>query len=224
MNQYVTALQTELESIRDTQRIDQMEAYMKHHFTFLGAMAGPRRQAFQNWQKRLPQQMNREEAWSIVHECWARDARELQMCAIDWMLKWPKKSWVQSDIHELETLIVNKSWWDSIDTIASHLVGLYAKRFPNEFKEISKDWEASDNFWLHRTLLIHQLKYKQHTDLQLLQYYIHAFKWNKEFFIQKAIGWSLREVSKWNPDWVKTVVLAENLQGLAKREAMKYVP
>jgi len=72
--------------------------------------------------------------------------------------------------------------------------------------------------------LIHQLKYKQQTDLHLLQYYIRTFKSNKEFFIQKAIGWSLREVSKWNPEWVKKVVSEENLLGLARREAMKYVP
>jgi 3-methyladenine DNA glycosylase AlkD len=68
------------------------------------------------------------------------------------------------------------------------------------------------------------LKYKQKTNLDLLQYYIRTFKSNKEFFIQKAIGWSLREVSKWNPIWVQNVVLEENLQGLAKREALKYVP
>ena len=54
--------------------------------------------------------------------------------------------------------------------------------------------------------------------------WIRTFKSNKEFFIQKAIGWSLREVSKWNPIWVQKVVQEENLQGLAKREALKYVP
>jgi 3-methyladenine DNA glycosylase AlkD len=102
-------------------------------------------------------------------------------------------------------------------------VGHFARQFPKEFAELAKDWESSDNFWLHRTLLIYQLKYKQQTNLDLLQYYIQAFKTNKEFFIQKAIGWALREVSKWHPIWVRKVVEQEQLQGLARREAMKYV-
>jgi 3-methyladenine DNA glycosylase AlkD len=72
--------------------------------------------------------------------------------------------------------------------------------------------------------LLYQLKYKEQTNLPLQQSYIHALKWNKEFFIQKAIGWSLREVSKWNPSWVKEVVFSEDLKGLAFRESMKYVP
>ncbi|MFM7664208.1 MAG: DNA alkylation repair protein, partial [Bacteroidota bacterium] len=61
------------------------------------------------------------------------------------------------------------------------------------------------------------------TDLALLQHFIHSFKSDQEFFIQKAIGWSLREVSKWNPLWVREVVEVEELKGLARREAMKYV-
>jgi 3-methyladenine DNA glycosylase AlkD len=68
------------------------------------------------------------------------------------------------------------------------------------------------------------LKFKEKTDLGLQQGYIQTLKWNKEFFIQKAIGWSLREVSKWNPEWVRAVVQQEELKGLAFREAMKYVP
>jgi 3-methyladenine DNA glycosylase AlkD len=67
------------------------------------------------------------------------------------------------------------------------------------------------------------LRYRQETDLALLQHFIHSFKSDQEFFIQKAIGWSLREVSKWNPHWVKEVVKVEELKGLARREAMKYV-
>jgi 3-methyladenine DNA glycosylase AlkD len=124
----------------------------------------------------------------------------------------------------LTFILSNQTWWDSLDLIASHSVGHYARQFPEAFQELALSWEASTNFWLQRTLLIHQLKYKQQTNLELLKRYIQVFKWNNEFFIQKAIGWSLREVSKWNPDWVRELVESENLSGLAKREAMKYVP
>jgi 3-methyladenine DNA glycosylase AlkD len=89
---------------------------------------------------------------------------------------------------------------------------------------IIADWITHPSFWLNRTCLLYQLKFKDKTDLGLQQGYIQTLKWNKEFFIQKAIGWSLREVSKSNPEWVRAVVQQEELKGLAYREAMKYVP
>jgi 3-methyladenine DNA glycosylase AlkD len=90
-------------------------------------------------------------------------------------------------------------------------------------KETLNRWESHDSFWIRRSCLIFQLRYRKETDLALLQYFISRFKPEREFFIQKAIGWSLREVSKWNPTWVAEVVQAEKLTGLAKREASKYI-
>jgi 3-methyladenine DNA glycosylase AlkD len=223
MNAYVRDLEDLLERVGDTHRAAQMAAYMKHNFEFIGVMAQPRRVQFLQWKSMLPKEIDRTQAWQIVHECWERAPREIQYCAIDWLLKWPKKTSQHYDIHELEKLLVNKSWWDSIDPIATHLIANFAIQHPKYFKDVAKEWELSTNFWLHRTLLIHQLKFKKQTNLELLQYYIRTFKWNKEFFIQKAIGWSLREVSKWNADWVCTVVEQEALTGLARREALKYV-
>jgi 3-methyladenine DNA glycosylase AlkD len=90
-------------------------------------------------------------------------------------------------------------------------------------KETLNRWESHDSFWIRRACLIFQLRQRNDTDLALLQYFIGRFKPEREFFIQKAIGWSLREVSKWNPIWVAEVVQAEQLTGLAKREASKYI-
>jgi 3-methyladenine DNA glycosylase AlkD len=84
-------------------------------------------------------------------------------------------------------------------------------------------WSDTTDFWLLRSTLIFQLKYKQKTDLDLLSQQINRFKANKEFFIQKAIGWALREISKWNPVWVKNEIESQQLIGLAKREASKYL-
>ncbi|MEN9699974.1 MAG: hypothetical protein RLZZ301_1172 [Bacteroidota bacterium] len=220
--QQVQLLQQEITRVRDLNRVEQMEAYMKHRFSFLGAMAGPRRDAYQRWKKQLPENLTRSEKWQLVEECWVADYREMQQSAIDYLLSWPKKSWEVSEIDALEFLLVNKSWWDSIDVIAVHLVGNFAKLHPEAFAKKAKEWEAGSNFWLHRSLLIHQLKFKDKTNLELLRYYISVFKFNNEFFIQKAIGWALREVSKSNPSWVVDTVAAENLVGLAKREALKY--
>ena len=222
MTPLVQEIQIALENAKDPNRVVQMEAYMKNHFTFLGVMSGPRKIIFQQFKPQL-QKFNTEQTWDFIHECWVNPYRELQYIGIDLLLASYKKIAQPSDAAHLTFLLTNHTWWDSLDLIASHTVGHFAQKYPEQFKELAQDWEASSNFWLHRTLLIHQLKYKQQTDLALLQYYISVFKWNKEFFIQKAIGWSLREVSKWNPEWVSGLVAAENLAGLAKREALKYV-
>lgn len=219
----VQEIQFALENVKDPNRVGQMEAYMKNHFSFIGVMSGPRKAVFQQFKPQL-QQLSPELSWELIYECWVNPYREVQYVAIDHLLAAYKKNARSSDGQHFTFILSNQTWWDSLDLIAAHSVGHYARQFPSAFSDLAQEWESSDNFWLHRTLLIHQLKYKQQTNLALLQYYIHTFKWNKEFFIQKAIGWSLREVSKWNPDWVLQVVESEKLNGLAKREAMKYVP
>jgi len=213
---------SELERVRDPERAPAMEAYMKNRFLFLGVTAAPRKNIFTSFKKDWSQ-LSDTARWDFIDECWQHEARELQYIALDALLSDYKKRAAVSDLPKLEFLITQKSWWDTIDLLVSHVVGHYAKHFAQEFTKRAAEWESSSNFWLHRSLLIHQLKFKQETNLQLLQYYIHSFKENKEFFVQKAIGWSLREVSKWNPDWVREVVAQEALVGLAKREALKYV-
>lgn len=219
----VQEIQYALEKVKDPSRVEQMEAYMKNHFSFIGVMSGPRKLIFQQFKPQLLR-FNSEQSWEFILECWASSYREVQYIGIDYLLTCYKKNVQASDGQHLTFILSNQTWWDSLDLIASHSVGHYARQFPEAFQELALSWETSTNFWLQRTLLIYQLKYKQQTNLELLQYYIHAFKWNNEFFIQKAIGWSLREVSKWNPEWVRGLVESENLSGLAKREAMKYVP
>ena len=213
---------SELERIRDPERAPAMEAYMKNRFAFLGVTAAPRKDVFTSFKNEWCT-LEASQRWDFITECWQHDARELQYIAIDALLWDYKKRTEVSDLPQLEFLITQKSWWDTIDLLVTHVVGNYAKCFPQVFAQTATDWENSSNFWLHRSLLIYQLKWKQQTNLALLQYYIGRFKWNKEFFVQKAIGWALREVSKWNPEWVREVVVSENLQGLAKREALKYV-
>jgi len=219
----VQEIQSVLENAKDPSRVEQMEGYMKNHFSFIGVMSGPRKAIFQEFKPQL-QQLSSEQSWEFIYECWVNPYREVQYIAIDHLLANYKKKAQSSDGQHFTFVLSNQTWWDSLDLLAAHSVGHFARQFPSAFSELAQEWESSAHFWLHRTLLIHQLKYKQQTNLELLQYYIHTFKWNKEFFIQKAIGWSLREVSKWNPDWVRQVVESENLLGLARREAMKYVP
>jgi 3-methyladenine DNA glycosylase AlkD len=102
-------------------------------------------------------------------------------------------------------------------------LGKLAKKFPEIAEEFLEEWRNESNFWLNRCCLIFQLKFKHEVDFKLLKGLILQFQPNKAFFIQKAIGWSLRQYSKFAPDEVRDFVREAALEGLAKREATKYL-
>lgn len=204
-------------------RIPQMEAYMRNQFPFYGVMSTPRKELLKALKKEHLEVLDSHEKRALIQLLWEEEHRECQLVALDWLMQWKPKEFTASDIDLFEWLITTKSWWDTVDGIAPNVVGKYARVFPDEMKETLHRWESHDSFWIRRACLIFQLRYRQETDLELLQYFINKFKPDREFFIQKAIGWSLREVSKWNPTWVARVVEEEHLTGLAKREASKYI-
>ena len=202
---------------------EKYSAYMRNKFPFYGLNAQKRKEI----QKEFFIQLNKipiANRWDFVFECWEKEERDWQYFAIDWMNSWNKKTYTKEDIFQLEKLIIQKSWWDSVDAIASNILGKWIKVFPKEFEVVLNEWRADDNFWLHRSSLIYQLKYKNEVDTKLLQDLIHQYKSNNEFFIQKAIGWSLRQLSKSNPERVKEILNQEEIKGLALREASKYLP
>ncbi len=96
-------------------------------------------------------------------------------------------------------MITNKSWWDSIDFIAINLVGEYFKIYPCQIATYVDKWLKSGNIWLQYSAILFQLKYKQNLDTEMLSYVINNLLGSKEFFINKAIGWILREYGKSNP-------------------------
>lgn len=204
-------------------RIPQMEAYMRNQFPFYGVMSTPRKEIFKALKKDHLDVLNSIEKRTLIQLLWEEEHRECQLLALEWMMKWNPKEFIESDIELFEWLITTKSWWDTVDGIAPNVVGKFARMFPEQMKATLNRWESHDSFWIRRACLIFQLRYRKETDLVLLQYFIRRFKLEREFFIQKAIGWSLREVSKWNPTWVAEVVQTEQLIGLAKREASKYI-
>jgi 3-methyladenine DNA glycosylase AlkD len=204
-------------------RIPQMEAYMRNQFPFYGVMSTPRKELLKALNKEHLEVLDSNKKRALIQLLWEEEHRECQLVALDWLMQWKPKEFTASDIDLFEWLITTKSWWDTVDGIAPNVVGKYARLFPDQMKETLHRWESHDSFWIRRACLIFQLRYRQETDLDLLQYFINQFKPDREFFIQKAIGWSLREVSKWNPTWVARVVEEEQLTGLAKREASKYI-
>jgi 3-methyladenine DNA glycosylase AlkD len=126
-------------------------------------------------------------------------------------------------IKTIEHLLVNKSWWDTVDTLAGGAVGVHFQRFPAMREKYLAKWRKSDNFWLRRTTILFQLGYKKETDFLLLCDIIRENLDSKEFFINKAIGWALRQYARTDPQAVKKFVKVTPLEPLSRREAMKHL-
>lgn len=142
--------------------------------------------------------------------------------ALDYLTKHVKRLEFEH-IHLLHELIIRKSWWDTVDGIAIGLVGNLASLFPELIPEFLNPWSTDENMWLRRTAILFQLHYKARTDEQLLYRYIRQNAESKEFFIQKSIGWALREYSKTNPSSVRDFIELNTLSKLSVREGSKYL-
>lgn len=197
------------------------EAYMKNQFKFFGIYTTERRKISDNYIKQVGLLSNNE-LFKIVEELWKQPYREFQYPAIE-LIAFHKKQWSEEIIELTEFCLINKSWWDTVDAIASLILSDYFKLFPNKIIPITSKWNISDNFWLNRSSIMFQKSYKKNTDATLLSKYILNCNHSKEFFIQKAIGWALREYSKTNPAWVLDFVENNNLAPLSKREALKRI-
>lgn len=203
-------------------KAEEMERYMKNLFPFYGIQAPIRRKIHKDWLIHASEIADTQDKhWELVQKLWLQNEREYQLTCIDWIDSWKKKEWIIADASHLTWILTNKSWWDSVDIIASHFVGNYCKHFPKEGNQLIQSYRASSNIWLNRTAILFQLKYKKQTDLNLLEAICTQFESNKEFFIQKAIGWSLREAGKTFPMEVNAIVESLKLSGLARREALR---
>ncbi|PEB50532.1 DNA alkylation repair protein [Bacillus pseudomycoides] len=221
MHPFVNALQQHFLAHQNPEKAEPMARYMKNHFPFLGIQSPERRKLLREVIQvhNLP---DKEDLQIIIRELWALPEREFQAVSLDILQKY-KKYLDETHIPFLEELIVTKSWWDSVDGIVPTFLGGIFLKHPEMISIYIPKWTASENIWLQRAAILFQLKYKQQTDEKLLFSIIGQLKSSKEFFIQKAIGWVLREYAKTSPHVVWEYVQNNELAPLSKREAIKHI-
>lgn len=220
MNEYVSELKEWLEKHANSAIALQQKAYMRNQFEFLGIKTPDRKLLLSNFIEKYGRP-EREELKEIVQGLWHLQEREFQYIGIEILSHFMKKPH-QEDIGLMEWMILEKSWWDTVDGIAG-LVGKYFLKFPEKRDEYCLQWQQSQNIWLIRCSIIFQLMYRSKTDEQLLYTNILKNISQKEFFIQKGIGWALRQYSKTNPESVRSFIHEHPLSNLALREGMKWL-
>ena len=215
----VEELLENLKAVANPDDAGAMKAYMKNKFEFLGVKTPARRKLAKAFFK---QQTDSAIDWNFINEAWNNPYRELQYAALDY-LEIRKKLLTPSDLPRLKKLAQTKSWWDTIDFL-DRLVGSIIAQFP-ETKEIILSWSCDEDIWLRRLAIDHQLLRKEETDTKLLEKILVNNLGQTEFFINKAIGWALRDYSKTNPDWVRDFIerYRAEMVALSIREGSKYL-
>jgi 3-methyladenine DNA glycosylase AlkD len=221
MHVMVVYLHGELKKAADPEKAKPMAAYMKNLQPFYGVAMPQRRKILQSALKRFDI-TSYSEYEAVIKELWRRKFREELYCAADIAMHY--KAFRTDKAMRLYTFMLKSADnWDTVDTIAAHLVGelvLHNRRH----EALLKRWTHSKNMWLRRSALLAHLRHKKQTNIRLLEQTILALIDEKEFFIQKAIGWVLRQYAYTDPKWVKRFVVksSDRISNLALREALKH--
>lgn len=208
------------EEKRDVENASKMSAYMRGMFLFYGLPTPKRRAVYKGFLK--SEKQAKAVNWNFLDKCYADDYREFQYLALDYLAAM-QEYLTYDDIPHIKKYIKSKQWWDTIDgldTIVGN-IGLADSRID----DLMLQWSKDEDFWLRRIAIDHQLCRKDKTNTRLLEKILINNFGSREFFINKAIGWSLRDYSKTNPEWVRKFI--ENhrnkMDNLSIKEASKYL-
>jgi 3-methyladenine DNA glycosylase AlkD len=219
---YLDRLAGSLERSADPARATAMAAYMRNQFVFAGVGSTE-----QNRLARLARvglgTPTEDDLTELVLALWDRPPREYQQIGAGEVRR-NVKYCSAAFVGVVEALITTKSWWDTVDALAVHGAGVLVATHPSLRSEMDR-WLASDDLWLRRAALLHQLLWRERTDAAWLFDACRRRAGERDFFIRKAIGWVLREYSKTDPEAVRSFVAAnaDLLSPLSRREALAWL-
>ncbi len=199
-----------------------MAAYMRHQFAFLG-LSRPRRDELARLVLSRHPKLSPDGVLALADWCWAQEEREFQYVACDQLRRVAKKLTADA-LPEVRGFIERRSWWDTVDVLASRVVGPIVATHRELGAEMDR-WIDDDDLWVARTAILHQLNYGADTDAERLFRYCRRQAAHPDFFIRKAIGWALRQYARTDPDAVRRFLVdhGDELSPLSGREASKHL-
>ena len=208
------------EQNRDEENAIKMSKYMRDLFKFYGIPTPVRKSLYKDLLKE--EKAKKTIDWNFLDKCYEDDYREFQYLVLDYIENM-QKFLTYDDVPKLYKYIKSKQWWDTIDRF-DRIAGNIAFK-DDRINDLMLKWSKDEDFWLRRIAIDHQLGRKEKTNTKLLeQILLNNFE-SDEFFINKAIGWSLRDYSKTNPDWVKDFLnkYENKMDKVSLKEAYKYI-
>ncbi|WP_329556069.1 DNA alkylation repair protein [Streptomyces sp. NBC_00696] len=206
----------------DPERAASMRAYMKDVAPFLG-LTTPLRRALSRTVLEGTPRPDEADCTAIALRCWELPEREYQYFAVDYLRRHVRQC-TSGFLPVARYLVSTVPWWDTVDALASHVVGGLVAADPKLVGDMDA-WIVDEDMWVARTALLHQLRYKERTDTERLFAYCLRQSGHPDFFIRKAIGWCLREYAKTDPEAVRGFLAREKgrFAPLSVREALKNI-
>lgn len=201
-------------------KAEQMAKYMRNKFKFYGLSSAERREVYKDFLS--TEKKKKQIDWVFLDQCWEDEHREFQYLVTDYLKKM-KTLLTYNDVPKLKQYAKTKQWWDTIDCF-DRIIGSIAFK-DNRINDLMLAWANDDDFWIRRIAIDHQLGRKEKTNVPLLEQILIQNFGTTEFFINKAIGWSLRDYSKTNPEWVAQFIekYKDKMSNLSIREGSKYI-
>lgn len=204
----------------DPELARQMESYMRNKFKFYGLKTPERRKSYHDLIKL--EKANKKIDWKFLDQAWVDEHREAQYFVCDYLIALEKYLKFE-DIDHIFNYVKSKQWWDTIDSLIKPIgkLGLRDERV----NELMLAWSKDDDFWVRRVAIEHQLLRKDKMNVELLNAILENNLGSSEFFINKAIGWALRDYSKTNPNWVENFIRKHHTEmaTLSIKEGRKYL-
>ncbi|MYS82322.1 DNA alkylation repair protein [Embleya scabrispora] len=214
-----------LAALGTPERAEAEKAYLKSDLTFLGVTVPVLRKAVTSAARARPEP-SRDELLAWVAALWARPVHESRFAAIE-LMRVHVRVLTRADLPLVERLIRDAAGWVYVDTLAEKVAGVLMGRAPADFRT-ADTWAGDNDFWVRRAALLSLLPGARagNPDLVRFDRYADAMLDEREFFIRKAIGWLLREISKRDPAYVIAWTTAHRarMSGVTFREAVRRLP
>ena len=228
----VDAVRRELKAAGDPGRAVGQQAYMKSAMPFRGLTSPALRTTLRPLLADPAYLLNDRDEWeATVRDLWdAARFREERYAALAICGHRPYRQWAteRAVMSLYRHLVESGAWWDFVDDIASHRIGPILRANPGSEADRMRSWASAGNLWVRRAAILSQLSSKEETNRQLLLDCIKPNLDDRDFFIRKAVGWSLRQYAHCGTeaaDWVRSSVdeLGPRLSPLSRREALKHL-
>ena len=208
------------EQNEDKENAIAMAKYMRNLFEFYGLATPKRKKLYKDFLKE--EKKNKKVDWDFLNKCYLDSHREFQYLVSDYLITM-NDYLTYDDIPKIKKYIKTKQWWDTVDFLDRVIgeIGLKDSRVD----DLMLEWSCDNDFWVRRVAIDHQLCRKEKTNTELLEKILVNNFGRDEFFINKAIGWALRDYSKTNPEWVREFInkYKDKMSNLSIKEASKYI-
>ncbi len=225
IKELVAEVEAALRALSDPERARNEKRYLKSDLRFIGVKVPEIRRAARPF-IRSGAISDRDSLLDFANECWASGVHELRSTAIHALTE--KSGLLEvRDMALIEELIRQAKTWAHVDPLSIYLAGGLVERFSNLNSTLDR-WSTDDDFWVRRSAMLALLipLRQGEGDFDRLARYADGMLEEKEFFIRKAIGWVLREVSKKRPELVYGWIAprTHRASGVTMRETVRYLP